>query len=253
VKHLKRIFEFQEEFGRNSVVKKNGQLLTVYHGTYGHFKRFDASYMGRTDEGFYGRGFYFTTDITDARDYGDHVIECHLNIENPFFLKDWSTLGSWMELDLRDDLSKLEGMPADLKTNRKIPEGYELRRWEHNVSNEDCVTFCVYPKEELFGTDKEEYGPEITCAKRFMRPGDEEGYSEQAIALFNDMLSGASYNEGMSNWLLQKLNRNQFHEVLEKNGYDGLFVVGKSGASTPIDQVSEFMVWNADQIEIIKD
>ena len=109
MRHIKGIYEWSAdgEFGKKSKVVKNGKLLTVYHGTYGNFTKFDASYMGRTDEGFYGRGFYFTNDITDARDYGDRVIKCNLDIENPFYLKDWSTLGSWMELELRVDLSTL--------------------------------------------------------------------------------------------------------------------------------------------------
>lgn len=253
MRHIKRIYEWSgDEFGRNSKVSVGGKLMTVYHGTYGSFKRFDAAYMGRTDEGFYGRGFYFTADKEYALEYGNRAMECNLDIQSPFYLTTWSTLGSYLELDLRDDLSALNGGPKDMKTDRKIPDGYFLKRWEHEVDNMQVVSFCVYPKKELYGTDKEEYGPEVTVTKDALKSErDERGYSDKAIVGFTDRLNGVEYDEGLANWLLQRLDRWNFHELLKKNGYDGIFVVGEKREKTPVDEVSEFIVWDADQIKIL--
>lgn len=246
MKHIQKINEWNNN---DSAVSKNGKLLTVYHGTDSRFKKFDASYIGKTDEGFYGRGFYFTPDKEEASEYGPIIIETNLIIKKPFYLRTWSTVGSYVELDLRDDLSKLNGMPKDLKTNRNIPNGYYLKRWEHKgLSNEDIVSYSVHPKEELYGTDNEIYGPDVNVLKQV----DNKKYGEQAISNFNDMQSNIDYDSGLPNWLLQKLDRWNFTTILEKNGYDGIFVAQEDGDKTPIDDIDEFIVWNPNQIIIIK-
>jgi hypothetical protein len=61
--------------------------IVAFHGTYGDFKKFDMSYQGKTDEGYYGRGFYFSPDKEEASEYGPLVLECVLHIKNPFYLR----------------------------------------------------------------------------------------------------------------------------------------------------------------------
>ena len=229
-----------------------GNALVVYHGTRSRssFDKFDMSYFGQTDEGFYGRGFYFTPDESEASEYG-RVLACHLRMDNPFYLRTYSSLGSSIELDLRDDLAKLKGMPSDLKTVRHLPDGYYVDRKESEWNGDVTVEYTVYPDKKFYGTEKEIYGPAIKLLKRFEHTADGNG-ELMAIVAFNDMVNEIDYSEGQANWLLQKLDRNNFHNILSDNGYDGLFVVGADGDKTPIDEVSEFMVWNTDQIEIIK-
>lgn len=254
MKHIKsyKLFESATQTADLSKTKvsKNGKPLTVYHGTKRKFDKFDMSWFGQTDEGFYGRGFYFTTEKEYAQEYGPIIVEAHLDVRNPFWLRTWSTLGSYAELDLRDDLAGLKGMPSDLKTNRNIPNGYYLNRRE--VDFDDTVIYSVHPKPELYGTDKEEYGPEVRITKQLDRDERQrEGYKQMAISDFNDAMSGVDYNTGMANWLLQKFDRNNFTDLLEKNGYDGLFICRYVDNPT-IDDVDEILVWDPEKINIIK-
>ena len=81
--------EQQEYFKDSKVRDKNGNLMTVYHGTpNGEFTVFDADRIGETtDEGDWGTGFYFTDVKDGAQSYanGDNakVYETYLNLTNP--------------------------------------------------------------------------------------------------------------------------------------------------------------------------
>ena len=80
----KRLTEQQREFFADSkVVDEKGQLLAVYHGTDEQFTVFDKSKIGKTDEGMFGRGFYFASEKSEAADYGASVKKYYLNIKNP--------------------------------------------------------------------------------------------------------------------------------------------------------------------------
>lgn len=65
--------EFKAWFGESKVVDKEGKPLVVYHGTKAGtaFDEFDIERSGRTDEGWLGRGLYFTTNKYTANAYGD--------------------------------------------------------------------------------------------------------------------------------------------------------------------------------------
>ncbi|WP_417261691.1 PLxRFG domain-containing protein [Celeribacter sp.] len=62
--------EFREWFGDSKVVEESGAPLVVYHGTDAEFEAFDIETAGQTDEGFAGRGFYFTDAEDIAQEYG---------------------------------------------------------------------------------------------------------------------------------------------------------------------------------------
>jgi len=51
---------FKNWFGDSKVVDKNGNPLMVYHGTDSDFDKFEITKHGKTDFGWYGKGFYFT-------------------------------------------------------------------------------------------------------------------------------------------------------------------------------------------------
>jgi hypothetical protein len=53
----------------SKVVDENGEPLVVYHGTNKDFYEFDLTYFGKTDDGFYGKGFYFTPNLETAEVY----------------------------------------------------------------------------------------------------------------------------------------------------------------------------------------
>ena len=91
----------QQEFFKDSKIRAverevgveispEGSLLPVYHGTNsGEFYEFDKKLTGSSnDAGWYGRGFYFAFNKGEAEYYGRRVIECYLNIKNPFFFSE---------------------------------------------------------------------------------------------------------------------------------------------------------------------
>lgn len=152
------VIDFDAWFDK-SKVSNDGKPVVVYHGTNHKFDKFDMAWQGMTDDGFYGRGFYFTSDKEEAKEYGNIVMETYLKVMNPFYLRTYSSIGSVIEFDLRDDLAKLNGMPKDLKTVRTLPDGYSVKRSEED-NYDKTVTYTVHPDPKFYGTDKEIYGPD---------------------------------------------------------------------------------------------
>ncbi len=61
--------------------KYNGDL---YHNTTERFTAFDPEFMGKTDAGYYGHGFYFTPNKTDINNaLGPIQKHVYVNLENP--------------------------------------------------------------------------------------------------------------------------------------------------------------------------
>jgi hypothetical protein len=146
----------------------------------------------------------------------------------------------------------LKGIPDYIKPDRKLPEGYKVSVIEDRYYRGEIVTAInIVPQEKFYGTEEEIYGDSIYLLKKDAdNPETIKGYTEMAIVSFNDMINGVEVNGGLANWLLQSIGRDNFTEILENNGYDGLFVVREKGDKTPLDEVIEFMVWDPDKIEI---
>jgi hypothetical protein len=83
--------EFKTWFGESKIVGEGGEPRTVYHGTTSDFTGFDLSQAGKTDEGFYGKGIYFSSSPEVAGNYAETfnevkpkiVIPAYLRIEKP--------------------------------------------------------------------------------------------------------------------------------------------------------------------------
>ena len=80
-------------FGDSKVVDAEGRPLVVYHGTPGSaIDAFDEAKAGKRDVGYFGKGFYFTTDKDTADEYSwnanytrqGQTESIYLRIENPF-------------------------------------------------------------------------------------------------------------------------------------------------------------------------
>jgi hypothetical protein len=107
---LVRTKSFKQWFGdwendpenASKVVDDNGEPLVVYHGTNVEFYEFDLKYFGKTDKGWYGKGFYFTPNknFTFAKDAFEQfggkeiTLELFLNIKNPFYGEAYSEQNS---------------------------------------------------------------------------------------------------------------------------------------------------------------
>lgn len=62
--------------------------MRAYHGTNAVFDKFDPKFIGTTtDEGYLGRGFYFSTDPRVAEPFA-YTLEVELDISNPFVAVD---------------------------------------------------------------------------------------------------------------------------------------------------------------------
>lgn len=63
----------------SKVVDENGEPLIVYHGTKQEFEQFSPEETAKADV-----GFFFTSDIHYANQYGKFIIPVYLSIKNPF-------------------------------------------------------------------------------------------------------------------------------------------------------------------------
>lgn len=112
LKRYKRYFEdeiidqtktpkFKKWFGKSKVVK-NGKPLIVYHGSTVGFNIFDSKKIGsHTDDGMWGKGFYFSDERT-AKKYGANVVGVFLSIKNPYMITGKQTIqevADYLEID----------------------------------------------------------------------------------------------------------------------------------------------------------
>lgn len=98
----------QQEFFKNSKIRvkevdgwaetisDDGQLFRVYHGTNSdEFFEFNKRTIGSAnDSGWFGKGFYFAFSKGEAATYGGNVLECYLNVENPYFFGESTQQGN---------------------------------------------------------------------------------------------------------------------------------------------------------------
>ena len=121
VKQQTETLQFKNWFKNSKVVDQNGKPLVVYHGTNWDILSeapgeavFDDKYRGAGsgDNGFYGRGFYFTFGNGEASKgeagyYGKNVYQFYLSIQNPFYFTE--TLLNWNgKRVLGDEVSSVE-------------------------------------------------------------------------------------------------------------------------------------------------
>lgn len=67
----------------NSLLKESYNNNIWYHGTNATFDEFDLDFFGKTDEGWYGKGVYFHSDIDTTDAYGKNIIKAKLDYQKP--------------------------------------------------------------------------------------------------------------------------------------------------------------------------
>lgn len=87
---------FKNWFSDSKVIDENGEPLVVYHGTNALFDTFSNDKINKTNGMEYGVGFYFTTDISYAKQFGN-VKEFYISSKKPFRLADGKGLVSSVE------------------------------------------------------------------------------------------------------------------------------------------------------------
>ncbi len=226
---------FWKWFGNSKVVDDSGKPRVVYHGTDAEFREFSGHYHGRTDDGYFGVGFYFSPDRETANEYGPNIISAYLKIERPFLLPSSGDSAHPSMMDLRELLASLDGIPKDIKPFRKLGRGYAVKKKIVHAYGRDYTQYSVYPKPELYGTPKEIYGPD-------------EPTPIQAIVSFNDQINGVDYSRhGWAESLLKSVDRKNFDKVLRKNGFDGMIVFDPDDG-----RPYEFVVFDSTQIKEVQ-
>lgn len=113
---------FKNWFGDSKVVDSEGQPLVVYHGTNAEFDTFDDSFFGKTDEGFAGKGFYFTNYGDLTSEYGSKQIKAYLSAKNPFITEDYNEPFKKYGLETNRDLT---GETSKLLQDNLKKDGYD--------------------------------------------------------------------------------------------------------------------------------
>lgn len=125
--------------------------IIAYHGTTEDFTEFDESKIGKTDSGWFGRGFYFHTD-KDRGGYGDIVKKVKIKLKNPLKLPvDYSgrflydIIGERAELDKswRDEsaMNIIKEIGSDKFTQLAKELGYDGVIVENAQGTKEIVAF----------------------------------------------------------------------------------------------------------------
>jgi hypothetical protein len=128
--------EQQETFKDSKVRNKDGNLLTVYHGTDAKFDTFTPNYAPG-----WGTGIYLTDNMENAKDYGKNIIKAYANIKKPFYDNDGkvdiSNTKAYKEYESKiiKERAKDEGMTVDEYLEEEGYPDWELE-WD-NLYNED--------------------------------------------------------------------------------------------------------------------
>jgi len=95
----------------------------LYHSTKAEFDQFDLSKAGRTDEGFLGRGIYFSTDQNVARK-GERLIEADVAMRNPLRVE-MTTLEPADKITAVNAALGTNGLKGQALTNELRKRGYD--------------------------------------------------------------------------------------------------------------------------------
>ena len=138
----------------------------VYHGTHAdNIKEFDDKFIGNRDEGFFGRGHYFTDNYGEASYYGPNVGEYYtkgklLDLsqtkENSNFkLLDKDYFKFWTKeldkLDMLDEPTK-KGLKTINKIDDYVDNNVKFIRADDNRGNEGIAAYVKNPSQ--YGQDK---------------------------------------------------------------------------------------------------
>ena len=171
--------EFKQWFGdweddpehASKVVDGNGEPMVVYHGTGERFEVFDRSLIGEStsNDGIWGKGFYFTPDMDIAQEYAEgaegpdaHVKGTFLKMAEPYGM-DQSVLDTpFSDAELaaaKDAREKADGDPGSpyslLSYSMQDAQLVDMYR---RISKGERFDGVVYRGEEDFrGFNRDEY------------------------------------------------------------------------------------------------
>jgi arginyl-tRNA synthetase len=237
---------FKKWFSGSKIVE-NGKPMICYHGSKNKgINVFDIKKIGQNtgNEGHYGYGIYFSTDIREAKTYGSEIYECYINIKKPFIGDNKEILK--LKRKGVDNIDELEILSIDFNSfknsfinNNLIydfltnieKKGIEYA-WDNISKQDNNIDYDLL--NDI--TDIIEY---TTLNK------NANGVPNYIIKDLNKLKikpklnKGFAYNQSL-HWITDLGNRSKYvTEVIKNLGYDGIFYG------------SEIVVFNPNQIKSV--
>jgi arginyl-tRNA synthetase len=237
---------FKKWFSGSKIVE-NGKPMICYHGSKNKgINVFDIKKIGQNtgNEGHYGYGIYFSTDIREAKTYGSEIYKCYINIKKPFIGNNKEILK--LKRKGVDNIDELEILSIDFNSfknsfinNNLIydfltnieKKGIEYA-WDNIPKQDNNIDYDLL--NDI--TDIIEY---TTLNK------NANGVPNYIIKDLNKLKikpklnKGFAYNQSL-HWITDLGNRSKYvTEVIKNLGYDGIFYG------------SEIVVFNPNQIKSV--
>jgi hypothetical protein len=237
---------FKKWFSGSKIVE-NGKPMICYHGSKNKgINVFDIKKIGQNtgNEGHYGYGIYFSTDIREAKIYGSEIYKCYINIKKPFIGNNKEILK--LKRKGVDNIDELEILSIDFNSFKNSfindnliydfltnieKKGIEYA-WDNINKQDNNINFDLL--NDI--TDIIEY---TTLNK------NANGVPNYIIKDLNKLKikpklnKGFAYNQSL-HWITDLGNRSKYvTEVIKNLGYDGIFYG------------SEIVVFNPNQIKSI--
>ena len=249
--------EFKNWFKDSKVVDENGKPLVVYHGTNWDMLSetpgnavFDDKYrgVGSGDNGFFGRGFYFTFGNGKASEgeagfYGRNVYKFYLSIQKPFYFSE--NLLSWNGKKVYgDDIKSVEILNA-VELFPELLKDFTLDTYDKNGDYSGSITLTEYAKlfKDVYNNKKFNIR-KSTMPDEIVIEADPVKYSEDGYTWVEYGFSVRMYSLGKNvdmqllsthlylqdsmnidiphNFLREFYGEPEFRQWLENNGYDGV-------------------------------
>jgi hypothetical protein len=116
----------------SKVVDFNGEPLVVYHATNNKFWKFSKE---KQVIGYYGKGYYFSSSLEKAKDYGKRVIPAFLNIKSVFELSD-ETPQQLLNQLAETEVNVIDmGEENDIEQRSKYTFGYASKNSDIFIAN----------------------------------------------------------------------------------------------------------------------
>lgn len=151
-RHATETEAFKKWFGNSKVVDEKGKPLVVYHGTADVFSEFTFDHPNRKDDGWLGRGFYFTSDPVIAGSYtslkpgeSPNVLPVFLALKNPYM----ATVEEKRDLQFKS--IKNDARAIHEWTSRLEAEGHDgvMLRYQHTENGKNPIEYMVFSPTQI--------------------------------------------------------------------------------------------------------
>lgn len=235
---------FREWFGDSKIADEQGAPTVVYHGSGADLTETDFAFRDdligtRTDEGHFGRGFYFARSSGEAGYYGPNVGAFYLAIDNPLVLDnttgDLTMLGSFLSWAPKlDAIGALDPEQRQALDSIQRAKAYVEENVEYVPAQNFDGTDGFSAKVEYYETDgAEPYGP-LTAEARLGPRGFAQTKEEALERLLREFLQTAetslsdqypgigNAHASLSDYVRTDLGSSALSDAAKAAGHDGI-------------------------------